>query len=93
MNPSARDPPQLSLAQQLQKLQQAIQQIRAELEQSRNMTQKVTQALQTENQNSTALQDSLHAQNFVQISQRKLKKPHSYKGKGSITSWVEYMDN
>ena len=93
MNPSAQNPPQLSPAQQLQELQQAIQQMRAELAQSQNMTQQVTQALNTANQNNAALQARLQAQSSVQIPQVKLKKPDSYKGKGSITSWVVHMDN
>ena len=93
MNPSAQNPTQLSPAQQLQDLQQAIQQMRAELAQSQNMTQQVTQALNTANQNNAALQQRLQAQSSVQVPQVKLKKPESYKGRGSITSWVVHMDN
>ena len=93
MNPSAQNPTQLSPAQQLQELQQAIQQMRAELAQSQNMTQQVTQALTTANQNNAALQARLQAQSSVQSPQVKLKKPDSYKGKGSISSWVVHMDN
>ena len=82
-----------SLAQQIQELLQAIQQMRAELAQSQNMTQQVTHALNTANQNNYALQARLQAQSSVQMHQVKLKKTDSYKGKGSTTIWVVHMDN
>ena len=93
MNPSAQNPLQPSPAQQLQELQHAVQQMRAELAQSQNMTQQVTQALNTVNQNNAALHASLQAQSSVQLPQVKLKKTDSYKGKGSITIWIVHMDN
>ena len=79
MNPGAQNSPQLSLAQKLQELQQAILQIRAELAQAQIMAQQVTQALNIANENNAALQARLQAQGSVQIPQMKLKKPDSYK--------------
>ena len=73
MNPSGQNPLQLSPAQQLQVMQQAIQQIRAELAQSKNMTQQVTQALNTANQNNAALRERLQARITAQGPQVKLE--------------------
>ena len=51
------------------------------------------QALNTANQNSAALQQKLRAQSSVKVPQARLKRPESYKGRGSITSWVIHMEN
>ena len=93
MNPNQQHPPQLSPAQQLQQLQNAVQQMRAELAQSQNLTKQVTDALQSANQHNTALQEKIQAQNVSKGPPVKMKKPESFRGKGSITSWAVHMDN
>ena len=81
MNPSAQNTPQPSPAQQLQELQQAIQQMCAELAKSQNMIQQVTQTLSTANQHSAALQARLQAQSSIQTPQVKLRNLDSYRRK------------
>ena len=67
--------------------------MRSDLAQSHNMTQQVSKALNTANQNNAALQARLQAQSSVQVPQVKFKKPDWYKGKCSIKSWVVHADN
>ena len=73
MSPSTQNTPQLSPALQLQELQKATQQMRAELDESQNMTQQVTQGLNIDNQNNVAMLARLKAHSSVQIRQVKLK--------------------
>ena len=93
MNPSQQHPPPLSPAQKLQQLQNAIQLMQGELTQSQSLNKQVTDALQSANQNNAAFQEKLHAQNVSKGPPVKMKKPESFRGKGSITSWAVHMDN
>ena len=65
MNPSGDCLHRQSFARKIQELQQALKQMRAEYEQSQNMTQQVTQTLRAEDQNNAALQERLYAQSSV----------------------------
>ena len=93
MNPNQQQPQPLTPSQQLQQLQNAIQKMRADLSQSQNLTQGVSDELQNANQNNTALQERLQAQSVSRVPRVKMKKPESFRGKGSIKSWVMHMDS
>ena len=78
--------------QQIQELRNQVSQLQAQLAQSQNVAQRTTAALQESNQKNSNLEQRVQILRD-QDPHIKQKKPKSFKGKGSMTSWAIHMDN
>lgn len=75
----------------LQELANAFERLQVQFTQAQGQISELSNLLGQANQNNAQLQQRLLGQEIQPRS--KLRKPESYKGKGSIQSWIMHMDN